>query len=183
MDTKTSRNYYTADELLNALKLLWLQYSEWTRFLIISKVSGLNDIEIVENRYLEIPRDFANLFAIYFKESTANDYENLLMEQYKLTSKWISDLQSNNLTNSETTEKRLYENADKQATFLSHINNNWDREIIKNLLYNQIAMTKEEILRRISHDYVNDIFQYDFIQYHALMIANIIWNGFLKTFY
>lgn len=183
MDKNPHKSYYTAEDLLNVLRLLWIQYSDWTRFLIISKISGLDDVEVVENRYFEIPRDFANVFNIYFEDATADGYEKLLMEQYRLTSQWISELKAGNLNASETTERKLYENADKQGAFLSSINSNWDQEVMINLLYNQIEMTKEEIQRRINHDYINDVFQYDFIQYHALMIANVMWNGFIKEFY
>ncbi|MDF2587675.1 MAG: acetylglutamate kinase, partial [Anaerocolumna sp.] len=96
---------------------------------------------------------------------------------------YVDSVVSNDQSRAATIENDWAKNADEIATYLSKINPYLDKAVLQNLLINQLGMTKDEILRRISNQYVADIYQYDFIEYHALMIADIIWSGLISQFY
>jgi hypothetical protein len=179
----TNPNYYNPADLRNIIRLLWSQYVMWTRFLIISKISKLGDIEIVMNRLLELPMDFSNVLKVYYSEDIVNEFERLFREHLKLMIDYIDSVMANDQSKITTVDNDLQKNAEEIATFLSKINPYLDKSVLQNLLTNQIGMTKDEIQRRISNQYVSDIYQYDFIEYHALMIADIIWTGLISQFY
>lgn len=179
----TNPNYYKPEDLRNIVRLLWSQYVVWTRFLIISKISKLGDIDIVMNRLLELPMDFANVLKVYYDADTVKVFEDLFREHLKLIIDYVDSVVSNDQSRAATIENDWAKNADEIATYLSKINPYLDKAVLQNLLINQLGMTKDEILRRISNQYVADIYQYDFIEYHALMIADIIWSGLISQFY
>ena len=178
-----NKSYYTPEDLKNILRMLWSQNIMWTRSFIISASSKLNDIEVVTNRLLENPRDFANVFRIYYGDKIANEFEDLFREHLNLVIKVVySYIEGNSATITET-ERKWYENASQLATFLSSINPYWDKKTLQNLFYNHLDMTKDQILKRLNNQYAADVYLYDFIEYHALMIAGIMADGIIKQFY
>ncbi len=185
MDNKLSQNqsFYTTDELRNVIRLLWSQNILWTRFLIISIISKLNDIEVVTNRLFENPRDFANVFKIYYGDIIADEFENLLREHLSLTIALINSYITTNSSAIQELEKQWYENANQLALFLSDINPYWNYQMLQNALYYHLDMTKDEIIKRLNGQYAADVYLYDFIEAHTLMIADIMVNGIINQFY
>lgn len=185
MDNKFSQNqsFYTPDELRNVIQLLWSQNILWTRFLIISIISKLNDIEVVTNRLFENPRDFANVFKIYYGDIIADEFENLLREHLSLTIALINSYITSNSSAIQELEKQWYENANQLALFLSNINPYWDKQMLQNVLYYHLDLTKDEILKRLNGQYAADVYLYDFIETHTHMIADIMANGIINQFY
>lgn len=197
-DFVENQNFYTPEDLKDVLKLLWSQQILWTRFFIVSAINRLPDLEVVTNRLLESPKDFANVFKIYYGDVVSNHIEDLLREHLTLTIKLINSYISqyamqekspiSNMPLIETpiikdVEKQWYDNARRLATYLSSINPYWDKNNIQSILYNHLDMTKDEILKRLYGQYAADVFQYDFIEYHALMIAEVLADGIIKQFY
>lgn len=176
--------FYTDNELRNVIRQLWNETIMWTRFLIISKVSKLKDIEVVTNRLLQNPIDFAYVLRIYYGGNIANEFENLLREHLNLTIKLIDSYVSKNSTiGSSSIEKQWYDNANQLASFLSSINPYWDKQTLINAFNNHLDMTKDEIQKRLYGQYSADVDAYDFITYHTLMIADIMADGIIKQFY
>ena len=178
-----NKSFYKPEDLKNILRILWSQNIMWTRSLIISKIEKLNDIEVVKNRLLENPRDFSNVLRIYYGDKNANEFEDLFREHLNLTEKLINSYIEGNSAAITDTERKWYQNATQLATFLSNINPYWDIKTLQNLFYNHLDMTKDEILKRLNNQYAADVYQYDFIEYHALMIADIMASGILEQFY
>lgn len=159
----------------------------WTRFLIISTVSGLPDIPYVTDRLFEIPRDFSNVFRIYYGEEVAGNVEQLFRQQLNYTVKllhnYITAKTTGNQWEIENTKKAWYKNADKLADYLSKINPAWDNSKLKDLFRHQLQMTEDEIGKRTRGDYSADVYLYDFIEYYGLMMADIMADGIIKQFY
>ena len=176
-------NYYSPEDLRNNLRLVWSQYSMWTRFLIISKAASINDQLYIINRLYEIPRDLNNIFQIYFDKDLAKQFEQLFRNNITLTIALVYvglDKFSDKLSEIEWI---WMDNAVSLADLLNKMNPYWEKDRFKNLLYSFLDMTVEEIEKRKNKNYASDIFSYDFIEYHVLMIADILWDGFIKKFY
>lgn len=176
-----AQNFYSVDDLRNHFRLLWSQNIMWTRFLIISLISKSDDILVVTNRLFENPRDFSNLLKLYYGDAQSKEFEQLFQDYITLTIKLIKDYILGNI-NTET-ETQLYEKAAQIATFLSSINPYWNQNLLQKLLFDHLDMTKDEIMKRLNKDYAADVYLYDFIEYHALMIADIMSNGLIRQFY
>jgi hypothetical protein len=180
--SSNSQNFYTSEDLRTVLRMLLNQYVMWTRFYIISKISNINDIEVVKNRLLEVPRDLANIYKIYYGNNYANNVEQLFRNHIELLIDITNLLISGDYAKVNLIKEKLHENATVIATFLSQKNPYLNQTELENPFHQHIDMTLDEINRRINMEYVSDIFQYDNIEYHALMLADILWKGIDKQF-
>lgn len=189
--TMGNRNFYAPEELKDAMQLLWLQQIMWTRSLMVSIISALPDLEVISNRLFESPRDFSDLFAIYYGNEIASQLESLLRKHLTLTVNLINNyrmsfylhqpIENNSMI--KQIEESWYNNAKQISSFLSSINPNWDEAQLQTILRDHLDMTKDEIIKHLYGQYAADVYQYDFIEYHILMLADILSNGIIKQFY
>lgn len=184
MDNTNSNGqiFYTSEDLRTVLRMLWNQYVMWTRFYIISKISNINDIEVVKNRLLEVPRDIANIYKIYYGNNYAYTIEQLFRKHIELIIDIIHFLIIGDNANVNLIKESLHENATILSSYLSQKNPYLSQTELEKLLHDHIDMTIDEINRRINMEYVSDIFQYDYIVYHALMLADVLWKSIDQQF-
>lgn len=189
--TMGNENYYAPQDLKDAMKLLWLQQIMWTRSLMVSTISALPDLEVVSNRLFESPKDFSNLFEIYYGKEIAGQLEDLLRKHLTLTVNLINSYKMayslhQPIENSfiiKQIEQAWYDNAKQISSFLSGINPNWNEEQLQTIFRDHLDMTKDEIIKHLYGQYAADVYQYDFIEYHILMLSDILSNGIIKQFY
>lgn len=189
--TMVNENYYAPEDLKDAMKLLWLQQIMWTRFLMVSMLSDLPDLEVVTNRLFESPKDFSDLFAWYYGKDIAGQFEELLRKHLTLTVNLINSYKIafslhqpiENSSMSKQIEQAWYDNAKQISSFISKINPNWNENQLNTILRDHLDMTKDEIIKHLYGQYAADVYQYDFIEYHILMLADILSNGIIKQFY
>ncbi|QHQ62724.1 hypothetical protein Ana3638_19690 [Anaerocolumna sedimenticola] len=177
----TNSSFYSPEDLRNILRQLWNQYSVWIRFYIVSRMADLDDLEVLTNRLFEVPIDLYNVFRIYYGNNSAQEFENLLRDQITLTIQIIDEI--NTEQSIDTTESNWKANADQISLFLSQLNPYWNMQVLQNLFYNHLDMTIYEAQKRKYKQYAADVYEYNFIEYHTLMIADYIWNGIINQFY
>jgi len=79
-------------------------------------------------------------------------------------------------------EKKWYANADEIAVFLADINPYWTEKMWKEMMYEHLALTKDEAVDRINKFYAADILIYDKIQTEALNMADMMSEGIIQQF-
>lgn len=190
-------NYYSPQELRNLLRLLASQNSMWTRSYIVSYVADLDDIVVLEDRLNMNAIDFRNVFNVYYSKEISEEFEFLLREYIRDMIQYLSLLKRNYIrqsspsqglnTNLEEELANTKENWNATgieiAAFLSSINSNWPFEQMKTLILDHIEMTTHQMEQRLRKDYTYEVSQYDFIEYHSLLIADVINNGIIEMFY
>lgn len=178
---RKKNSYYNPIELNNLLRLLCTQNSMWTRNYIVSYVSMNDDIIVVENRLYENAIDLKNVFNVYYKSEISDDLEILLR---KYTSNMIETLISlkKEAREIEHTKENWIYTGIELSEFLSNINFEWQLNQIQNMILDHIEMTVIQMEQRIRREYALEIYQYDFIEYHSLMIADFISKGIVAMF-
>ncbi len=174
---------YTKEDLHEVLRLILIQIITWSRFYIISKLSNINDIEIVKNRLFEISRSLSNIFKIYYGANFGKTIEDLIFNYLKNLTLLIDALAEKNTIAEKTYQELLKNTIQSLANELSQKNPYWNQYEIENLFSQQKDLILNEVTKRINKDYVSDIYQYDNIIYHSLMLADILWKGLLNQFY
>ncbi|WMJ87707.1 hypothetical protein [Anaerocolumna sp. MB42-C2] len=177
----TTSGYYSSADLRNILRQLWSQYSVWSRFYIVSRMADLDDLDVVTNRLYEVPIDLYNVLRIYYGSNFALEFENLLRSQIALTIQIIDEISAEQPI--DTAESNWKSNADQISLFLSQLNPYWNKQVLQNLFYNHLDMTIYEAQKRKYKQYASDVYEYNFIEYHSLMIADYFWNGILNQLY
>ena len=168
----------TLDEadLNNYLRLLWEQHVYWTRLTIVSMVFDLPDVEFVTNRLLQNPEDFGALLSQLYGEEIANQFTNLFTNHLVIA----AEAGDNNAA--ADAEKRWYANADEIAAFLASINPYWSQESWRSMLYDHLAMTKQEAVDMLTQNYADSIATFDNIERQALEMADMMTTGIVNQF-
>lgn len=187
----TAQPLYTPDDLKNLLRQLLSEQSLWTRFLIISTISGLGDIEVVTDRLYKNAIDIGNLFRLYYGDAIGSEIENSLRNYYSLIIALINAYKTTVFETPSNTDFTLIQQAniplctaaEQFSILLSNINSYWNQETLENTFKNAINMLNDEIYKRRTNQYYADVIQYDFIEYYSFMTADILWNGFINQFY
>lgn len=169
-------------DLLMQMNLAWLEHVFWTRLLLISIADNLGDLEVTKNRLLQNPRDIANIFRRYYGNNIANTIQRLLTEHLTIGGDLIVALKNNNQQLARELNERWYRNADEMADAFSSINPFYPREQVRQMLYEHLRLTTEEVSARLRKDYAADIRAYDMVQREVLMMSEFFVNGIVKQF-
>jgi len=171
--------FYSKEDLRNILRLYLTQYSTWMRFYIVSLAADLKDLEVIENRLFEIPIDIAGIFRIYYGDQAATQIENLLRDHIKLTMDLVKNTIAGDSSSFNHTAPQWMDNTKALSAELASINSKWNQNQFENIFGNLLSMTLDEANKRKNMQYADDVYQYDNIEYFVLMIADVLWNGFL----
>jgi hypothetical protein len=169
-------------DLMNNIRMLWEQHGAWTRMAITSMVFGLPDEELVTNRLLQNPVDFANALRFFYGDKIASKFSDLLKSHLVIAAQIVKASKAGDNKSAIAAEKKWYENADEIATFLAYINPYWSKESWKAMLHEHLALVKAEAVALLTKDYAAGIKVYDKIESQALEMADMMAAGIIKQF-
>ena len=168
--------------LLKQMNLVWEQHIMWTRMLLISIAESLKDLDATQARLLQNPKDIANVFRRYYGNSVANTIEKLLTEHLVIGKDLIVALKNNNQVLSKELNDKWYKNADDMADAFSSVNPFYPKEQVRQMLYEHLRLTTEEVAARLRRDYTADIKAYDMVQKEILAMSEFFVSGIVKQF-
>lgn len=177
-----SGNTISEEDLSNHLRMLWEQHVYWTRLVFLSMIYDLPDTTLVTDRLLRNPKDFEAALMPFYEEEIGAEFAELLTEHLKIAGDLVNALKDNNNTAADDAETRWYENADLIATFLGSINPYWTRQEWQSMLYDHLAMTKDEAINLITGNYTDSITVFDEIEQEALEMADTMTQGIIRQF-
>lgn len=168
--------------LMQNMDLAWLEHVFWTRLFLISAAGSLGDLEATKARLLENPRTIANVFRKYYGNNIANKIEELIREHLVIGGDLIVALKNGNQSLAQELNTKWYKNADDMAEAFSSINPFYPKKEIRNMLYDHLKLTTNEVSARLKKDYTADIRAYDMVQKEVLKMADFFINGIVKQF-
>ncbi|SHO46751.1 LysM peptidoglycan-binding domain-containing protein [Anaerocolumna xylanovorans] len=168
--------------LSNHMRLLWEQHVYWTRLVILSMVFGLPDTELVTNRLLRNAKDFEAALIPFYGEAVAAKFAELFTSHLTIAAELVQAAKDNNSTAAADAEMRWYANADQIAAFLGSINPYWSDEEWQSMLYDHLAMTKEEAVYLLTKNYEDSIAVFENIEQEALDMADMMTQGIVRQF-
>lgn len=175
-------NGYTQQQicLMGQIQQLWQQHVYWTRFFIISTAANLGDLKAVTNRLLQNPKDFAQLLAPIYGTKTACRFQELLTQHLLIAADLINAAKKGEIEKANCVRKKWYQNADEIAEFLSFVNQCWNKDKWKDMLYSHLEMTEKEATLRLQGKYAEDIEVFNNVENEALKMANYMFCGIIN---
>ena len=177
-ESKNSAEF--AQSLRDQFRMLWEQHVYWTRMVILGIVFGLPDTQASINRLLRNPLGIAAILKKFFKAPIVADFVKLFTEHLTIAAELVKAAKAKDSTAAVDAERRWYENADQIAKILASMNPFWSEQEWKYLLYNHLAMTKQEVVDLLTKNYVESINEFDRIELEALKMADEMTNGIVK---
>ena len=169
-------------QLMESLRRLWTEHVMWTRFFIVSKVFGLDDLDEVTKRLLRNPSDFAELLRPLYGAQTAAKFQKLLTEHLMIAGNLVAAAKAGQSAQADEFRKQWYRNADETAAFLSEINPYWREKAWQTMLYAHLKMTENEAGQILKGQYEASIGEFDAIQKQALEMADYMASGIMRQF-
>lgn len=168
--------------LMKNMNLAWLEHVFWTRLFLISVADNLGDLEATKARLLENPKDIADVFRKYYGNNFANNIQKLLTEHLVIGGDLIVALKNQNDKLAQELNTKWYKNADDMAMAFSSINPFYPINKVKNMLYDHLRLTSDEVSNRLKKDYIADIKSYDLVQKEVLQMAMFFTDGIVRQF-
>ena len=169
-------------DLLENMNLVWQQHIMWTRMLLISIAENLGDLKATQTRLLQNPKDIANIFRKYYGNNIANMIEALITQHLEIGEKLIVALKNNNQQLATDLNNQWYRNADEIAKAFSNINPFYPEEQVRQMFYEHLKLTSDEVAARLRKDYTADINAFDMVQAEILKMSNFFVNGIVMQF-
>jgi len=166
--------------LNNIFRTLWEQHVAWTRMVIISIAGDLPDEELTTKRLLRNPTDMANVINPFYGNEISSKFEQLFRDHLVIAAQLVKAAKAGNSRAAADAEHRWYANADDIASFLNSINPYWSEEVLRAMLHEHLALTKNEAVFRLNKDYASDISTFDRIEQQALEMADAFTEGIVK---
>lgn len=172
----------TEQMLSNHMRLLWEQHVYWTLLFILGVTFGLPNAKLITNRLLRNPKDFEKILIPLYGEALAAEFFKLLTGHLTIAAELVAAAKAGNNAAAAEAEKRWYENADQIAVFFGSINPYWSVQKWQKMLYDHLAMTKNEAVHYLTQKYADSIKDFEDIERQALAMADMMTQGIVKQF-
>jgi len=177
MNINNSFTMPTPINIYKTLTKLWEEYVLWMRSFIISTVHGLQDLQFVSERLLEIPADFARFLEAFYGENISREFERVFRDNLLISTKIISDIKKGDTYAVYSDRINWYRNADELASLLARITSIGSLQSWQNILYQHLSYLENATILRINENFEEDTKIFDNIEEQALQIADLMSQG------
>lgn len=166
----------------NDMRSLWEEHVAWTRMAIISLTFNLPDVDFVIARLLKNATDMGNMVRRLYGDAAAVAYGNLIKEHLLIAADLVKKSLAGDTQGAADAERRWYANADRIALFLSRLNPYLPENMVRQMFYEHLDLTKQEAVSMINKDYQKDIEAYDKIEKQARQMADTLSDAMVKLY-
>lgn len=179
---ETNTITYEQMNVINKLRMLWMEFIMWSRVLITSEVSGFGDIEAVGLRLYQLPVEFGNVFELFYGQQIGSHIERFLTDQLLLVADIIRAQKIGNTEAIDANTLMLYQSGNEMAAFLAQINPYWDERVWANLFTEFLRTKIAETLTIGAGDFNESIIVSENLRDQALNMADYMAQGLIQNF-
>ena len=169
-------------EVMNTLRMLWMEHVLWTRQFIQSTFAGSGDLDAVTARLLQNPAGFAAALMPFYGTDIADRFEALMRDHLLIAAQLVNAAKAGDTAAYDAQRTKWYENADDIADLMAQINPHWDNIDWQTMLYDHLYLTELEAMQIGSNQYEESIRQFDEIQQQALEMGDEMADGLFEQF-
>lgn len=170
------------NDLDNYFRMLWEQHVTWTRIAVIALLNDLQERDLVLQRLLRNPKDFADAFGTFYGDEVAQSIDGLLTAHLTIAAELVQAAKAGNRDAAADAERRWYANANQIAEYLGSINPNWSTEDWNAMLNEHLELLQTNIMYMLEGNYEESINAYDDIEAQALEMADMMAEGIARQF-
>lgn len=182
MESDDMENDTMMCELMNYFRMLWEQHVAWTRMAIVGIVHELPELEMILQRLLRNPADFANALRTFYGDEVAQSFAELLTAHLTIAAELVNAAKAGDTNAVANAEQRWFDNATQIAEFLGSINPNWSTEDWSAMMNEHLELIRDYTLELINQNYEASISIADDIEAQALEMADMMAEGIAMQF-
>jgi hypothetical protein len=178
---ETTEDNEAIEAFESAVEKLWNHYSKYSKSLMISILSGLEDAEAVKARLLKITEDLGSAIIPYYGEAAAAELTRLLKDRVNKSVDVFKAIKEQR--NTIDLEAGLDANSDALATFLDMADSyNWPKATVLSVLKAQSANSIAQARARFAKDWISDIAANDASCEITYALADTFSSGIINKF-
>lgn len=173
----------SAFQLRRDMAKLWSDHVFWTRLYIESALEKRADLKVTTDRLLKNQDDIGNAIANYYGKAAGSQLAKLLRDHIMIAADVIKSAQAGNKDQLKINDDKWHKNADEIALFLNKANSkNWGEKEMRDMLYNHLKLTTDEVVARINRKWSDDVKIFDQVLDQALAMGQSLANGIIAQF-
>lgn len=169
-------------ELINYFRMLWEQHVTWTRMTVMAIVHDLPETDLIVQRVLRNPVDFANVLMPFYGEEAAREFDKLLTDHLTIATEIVKASKAGDTSAAADANKRWHDNADQIAAFLGSINPYWSEGDWRAMMNEHLELLGNNAAQMLAGKYEDSINGYDDIEAQALEMADVMADGIAMQF-
>ena len=170
------------EQIRDYMRMLWEQHVMWTRMAQVGIIHELPETELIIQRLLRNPVDFANALAPFYGDEAADEFQNLLTAHLTIAAELINALKAGNNNAATDANRRWRDNAEQIAVFLGSINPNWSEDDWSAMLNEHLDLLSNSVTEMLAKNYEESINGFDDIEMQALEMADVMAEGIQAQF-
>ena len=164
------------------MRELWKDHTTWTHLFIISTLAELPYRDPSLRRLLEIQNNIGNVIKPFYGDEAGNELAALLTEHVVICDELLQAAKTARAQEFEAKVTRWYDNADRTAEFLNHLDaKSWPLTETKLALREYLDITLEGAMARWNGDFKLNMDAHERAQAQAQLIADMLSNGIIKS--
>ena len=173
----------TRTELRDAMRQLWSDHVTWTRLFIVSAAAGLPDKDATTQRLLQNQTDIGNAVGGIYGKTAGDKLTALLKDHILIAADLVGAAKAGNTARVDSLNRKWGANADDIAVFLNAANpRNWPTATLKSAMHTHLQQTLAEATHQLKGNYAASVREFDAIEKHILMMADMLSDGIVAQF-
>jgi hypothetical protein len=167
----------------DALRDLWIGHIFWVRNVVAARLAeNAGQAEQAEQQVVTNAQAIAGAIAPYYGEAASAGLFELLAGHWGAIDAYLDATLADNNSKQNAAAKRLAENADAIARFLSGANPNWPVDTLRGLLAAHGAHHVQQIEQLAANQYAQETLTWTAMKNHMYVIADALAAGIAKQF-
>jgi hypothetical protein len=167
----------------DAMRQLWSDHVTWTRLFIVSAAADLPDKSATTQRLLQNQSDIGSAVATIYGKTAGDKLTSLLRDHILIAADLVGAAKAGNTARVDSLNRKWQGNADDIAVFLNSANpKNWPAATLKSAMRTHLDQTLNEATHQLKGDYAASVKDFDAIEKHILMMADILSDGIVAQF-
>jgi len=166
-----------------ALRELWQYQVTWTRSYIVSVLSGLEDVSVVEDKLIKNQEKIGEAIKPYYGGMAGDWLSGLLREHIVIAVEIVRAAKARDVEALKIAQTKGRENADAIANLLGRARNPlWKKQFVKEQFYTHLEYVTKQVNNRLNKNWDSEIKAYDSGLRHVLLLADILAEGIIEQF-
>jgi hypothetical protein len=179
----TAQSKQSSAAFHDAMRQLWSDHVTWTRLFIVSAAGNLPDKQATTDRLLQNQTDIGAAVGTIYGKPAGDKLTGLLKDHILIAADLVGAAKAGQSARVDSLNRKWQGNADDIAVFLNSANpKNWPTATLKSAMRTHLDQTLTEATHQLKGDYAASVRDFDAIEKHILMMADVLSNGIVAQF-
>ena len=167
----------------DAMRQLWSDHVTWTRLFIVDAAADVPEKAATTQRLLQNQADIGSAIVPFYGKAAGDKLTSLLRDHILIAADLVGAAKAGNTARVDSINHKWQANADDIAMFLNSANpNNWPEATLKTAMRPHLDQPVTEATHQLKGDYAASARDFDAIEKHILMMADILSDGIIAQF-